>query len=183
TDSNGSTGHKRRKEMRVKKLMGVIALALCTTLTLSAGAAQAKPLKIGLVLSMSGPFATFGEQILHGIHVYMQQHGDTVAGREVELIVKDDGGINPANAKQLTLELITQDNVDILAGYDLTPNACSAASLATRGKVPMVVMNAATSSVTEKSPNIVRTSMTLPQSAWAMAKWAYDNGIRTVYIM
>src|SRR5699024_433438 len=141
------------------------------------------PLKIGLVLSLSGPFATFGEQILDGIHIYMDEHGDSVAGREIQLVVKDDGGINPANAKRLTLELLTQDKVDTVAGYDLTPNAFSAASLATRAKTPMVVMNAATSSVTEKSPYIVRTSMTLPQSAWAMAKWAYENGVKTVYIM
>jgi len=123
------------------------------------------------------------KQIKHGIDVYMAQHGDTVAGRKVKLIVKDDTGMAPQVAKRMAQELLVNDKVDILAGFDLTPNAFSAAPLATQAKVPMVVMNAATSSVTEKSPYIVRVSMTLPQGAWAMAKWAAENNIKSAYTL
>ncbi|HUH41444.1 MAG TPA: ABC transporter substrate-binding protein, partial [Castellaniella sp.] len=100
-----------------------------------------------------------------------------------KLIIKDDTGIAPAVAKRQAQELLIQDKVDILAGFDLTPNAMSVAPLATEAKVPMVVMNAATSSITEKSPYLVRVSMTLPQSSWAMAQWAYKNDIRSAYIL
>ena len=149
----------------------------------SAGLAQAKDLTIGLVLSVSGPFAAYGKQIKHGIDVYMAEHGDTVAGRKVKLIVKDDTGMAPQVAKRMAQELLVNDKVDILAGFDLTPNAFSVAPLATQAKVPMIVMNAATSSITEKSPYIVRVSMTLPQGSWAMAKWAAENNIKSAYTL
>ncbi|CAM5216821.1 Branched-chain amino acid transport system substrate-binding protein OS=Castellaniella defragrans OX=75697 GN=HNR28_001882 PE=3 SV=1 [Castellaniella defragrans] len=167
--------------MKFSKTMAAVALALGTAVAVSP--AQAKDLKIGLVLSVSGPFSAYGKQISHGVDLYIAQHGDTVAGRKVKVIIKDDTGIAPAVAKRQAQELITKEKVDILAGFDLTPNAFSAAPLATEGKVPMVVMNAATSSVTEKSPNIVRVSMTLPQSAWAMAEWAYKNGVHSAYTL
>ncbi|HEX7386216.1 MAG TPA: ABC transporter substrate-binding protein [Castellaniella sp.] len=167
--------------MKLRKTMAAMALALGTVVAVSP--AQAKDLKIGLVLSVSGPFAAYGKQISHGVDLYIAEHGDTVAGRKVKVIIRDDTGIAPAVAKRQAQELITKDHVDILAGFDLTPNAFSAAPLATEAKVPMVVMNAATSSVTEKSPNIVRVSMTLPQSSWAMAEWAYKNNIRKVYTL
>jgi len=145
--------------------------------------AQAKDLKIGIVMPMSGPFAAHGKQIKHGIDLYMAQHGDTVAGRKVQILIKDDTGISPAVAKRQAQELIIKDKVDILAGFTLTPNAFSVAPLATEAKLPMVVLNAATSAITEKSPNIVRVSMTLPQDTAPMAEWAYKNGVRKVYTL
>jgi branched-chain amino acid transport system substrate-binding protein len=151
-------------------------MALCAS-------AQAKDLKIGLVLSVSGFYADAARQIRNGIDLYMAQHGDTVAGRKIQLIVKDTGGIAPAVAKRAAQELLIKDKVDILAGFALTPNAISVAPLATQTKVPMVIMNAATSSITERSPYIVRTSMTVPQGAWAMAQWAHKNGIKKVYTL
>ncbi|MGS1118356.1 ABC transporter substrate-binding protein [Castellaniella sp. UC4442_H9] len=151
-------------------------MALCAS-------AQAKDLKIGLVLSVSGFYADAARQIRNGIDLYMAQHGDTVAGRKIQLIVKDTGGIAPAVAKRAAQELLIKDKVDILAGFALTPNAISVAPLATQTKVPMVIMNAATSSITERSPYIVRTSMTVPQGAWAVAQWAHKNGIKKVYTL
>ncbi len=161
----------------------VIKATLLASALAGVALAQAKDLTIGLVLSVSGPFADYGKQIKHGIDVYMAQHGDTVAGRKIKLIVKDDTGMAPAVAKRVSQELLVNDKVDILAGFDLTPNAFSAAPLATQAKVPMIVMNAATSSITEKSPYIVRVSMTLPQGSWAMAKWAAANNIKTAYTL
>src|SRR5690606_36180192 len=124
-----------------------------------------------------------GKQIKHGIDLFLAEHGDTVAGRKVQIIIKDDTGIAPAVAKRQAQELLIKDKVDILAGFTLTPNAFSVAPLATEAKVPMVVLNAATASITEKPPNIVRVSMTLPQATAPMAQWAYDQGIKEVYIL
>ena len=168
--------------MKFRTIFGAAALAIGTA-ALAAGPAQAKDLKIGLVLSMSGPFSDYGKQIQNGIDLFMAEHGDTVAGRKIQLIVKDDTGMAPAVAKRQAQELLIKDKVDILAGFDLTPNAMSVAPLATEAKVPMIIMNAATSSITEKSPYIARVSMTLPQGSWAIAQWAQKNDIKSAYIL
>jgi len=168
--------------MKFRTIFGAAALAIGTA-ALAAGPAQAKDLKIGLVLSMSGPFSDYGKQIQNGIDLFMAEHGDTVAGRKIQLIVKDDTGMAPAVAKRQAQELLIKDKVDILAGFDLTPNAMSVAPLATEAKVPMIIMNAATSSITEKSPYIARVSMTLPQGSWAIAQWARKNDIQSAYIL
>ncbi|MDX3894937.1 ABC transporter substrate-binding protein [Pusillimonas sp.] len=163
--------------MRISKTFLAVALALGAT-----GAARAADdLKIGMVLPMSGPFASYGEQILNGARLYLQQKGDTLGDRKVQLIVKDDTGVAPAVSRRAAQELVNRDKVDVLAGFGLTPSAFSVGPLATQAKMPMIIMNAATSSVTEKSPYIVRTSMALPQITAPIASWAVDNGIKKVY--
>ena len=120
-------------------------------------------IKIGLILPYSGQFADPGAQADNGIKLYMQQHGDTVAGRKIEIIRKDTGGIAPDVAKRLAQELVVRDKVDLLAGFSLTPNALAAADVSAQAKKFMVVMNAAASIVTTKSPYMARVSFTLPQ--------------------
>ena len=133
-------------------------------------------IKIGVINSYSGQFADTGAQIDNGIKLYMKQHGDTVAGKKIEIIRKDTGGPNPDVAKRLAQELIVRDKADILAGFTLTPEALGAASVSEEAKKLMVVMNAATSIVTTKSPYIVRVSLTLPQIADTLATWAVKKG-------
>ena len=111
---------------------------------------------------------------------YQKIHGDTVAGRKVEVIVRDTGGPSPEVAKRLAQELVTRDKVDFLAGFGLTPEAMAVADIATQAKKPMVIFNAATSIITTKSPYIARTSMTLPQISAPMGTWAAKNGIKKV---
>src|SRR5262247_3424094 len=148
--------------------------ALLTAIILPAGVnAQ---IKIGVINSYSGQFADTGAQIDNGIKLYMKQHGDTVAGKKIEIIRKDTGGPNPDVAKRLAQELVVRDKVDILAGFTLTPEALGAASVSEEAKKLMVVMNAATSIVTTKSPYIVRVSLTLPQIADTLATWAVKKG-------
>ncbi len=146
-------------------------------------AAAQEPIKVGMVVEMSGPFADIGRQIMNGARAYVKANGDTVAGRKVELVVKDTTGMAPDLARRQAQELITNDKVDFLAGFGLTPNALSVASLATEAKKPMIVMNAATSIITTRSPYIARVSMTLPQVTAPLATWAIRNGIRQVYTL
>ena len=141
--------------------------------------AQARPFKIGLLLPMTGPFASTGRQIENGVKLYMAQFGSKIAGRQVEIILKDDSGL-PDVTKRLAQELVVNDKVDVLAGFGLTPLALSTAPIATQSKTPMVVMAAATSIITEASPYIVRTSMTLPQVTLGVAEWAPKNNIKKV---
>jgi branched-chain amino acid transport system substrate-binding protein len=140
----------------------------------------ADPFKIGLILPMTGPFASTGRQITAACRLYMQKNGDTVAGRKIELIVKDDTGLAPETTKRLAQELVVQDKVNVLAGFGLTPLALAAAPVATEAKVPMVVMAAATSIITTKSPYIVRSGFTLPQVTGPIADWAAKNKIKRV---
>jgi branched-chain amino acid transport system substrate-binding protein len=135
--------------------------------------------KIGALLPMTGPAQSTGVQIAAAIRLYMAQHGDTVAGKKIQVIVKDDGAVAEAS-RRLAQELIVNDKVDFLAGFGVTPTAFAVSPLATEAKTPQIVMAAGTSSVTARSPYVVRTSFTLAQSSVIMADWALKNGIRKV---
>src|SRR5688500_905865 len=140
--------------------------------------------KIGLVMTLSGQFADAAVQMDNGIKTYMKQHGDTVAGKKIELIRKDTGGPAPDVAKRLSQELVVRDKVDMLAGYVLTPNAMAAGDVSAEAKKFMVVMNAATSVVITKSPYMIRTSVTLPQVMETFGTWAATKGgIKQSYTM
>ena len=152
------------------------ALVLSTGLAL---AQDANVFKIGLILPMTGQQATTGRQIEAAAKLYMAQHGDTVAGKKVQLIVKDDTSL-PDVTRRLAQELVVNDKVNVLAGMGITPSAMATAPLATQSKTPLVVMAAATSSITEASPYVVRSSFTLPQVSVALADWAPKNGIKKV---
>lgn len=166
--------------MRTRKLaLGLAAAAF--SLALPAVAQQ--PVKIGVVAPFSGPFGDYGKQMEAGMKAWLKQHGDAVAGRKVEILVRDSTGPNPEIAKRLSQELVARDKVDFLAGYGFTPEAIAAAPVATEAKKPMIVMNAASSVVTTKSPYIARFSMTLAQVSAPMATWAANNGIKKVYTL
>jgi branched-chain amino acid transport system substrate-binding protein len=158
--------------------------ALLAAAMLPAGVNAQETVKIGVINSYSGQFADTGAQIDNGIKLYMKQHGDTVAGKKIEIIRKDTGGPNPDVAKRLAQELVVRDKADILAGFTLTPEALGASGVATEAKKLMVVMNAATSVVTEKSPYITRVSLTLPQIGETLGTWAATKGkIAKAYTM
>ncbi len=157
----------------------LLTTCVAAGLLASASLAQAQEkFRIGLILPMSGPFASTGKQIEAAARLYMAQHGDTVGGKKVELIVKDDTSA-PDVTKRIAQELVVNEKVQVLAGFGLTPLALATAPIATQSKTPLVVMAAATSSITEASPFIIRTSFTLPQAAVAMGDWAPKNGIKT----
>ena len=164
--------------MHKRIFLGTIALAVAT-LAAGSAVAQTNTFKVGLILPMTGPFASTGRQIEAAAKLYMAQNGDNVAGKKIELIIKDDTG-TPDVTKRLAQEMIVNDKVNVLAGFGLTPLAFATAPLATQSKTPMVVMAAATSSITQASPYIVRTSFTLPQVTVGIADWAPKNGIKKV---
>jgi branched-chain amino acid transport system substrate-binding protein len=164
----------------MKKLFGIVGVAAALFVT---SASAQDTIKIGVILPFSGQFADGATQLDNAIKLYVKQHGDTVAGKKLEFIRKDTGGIAPDVAKRLAQELIVRDKVDILAGFLLTPNALAAGDVSEQGKKFMVVMNAATSIITTKSPYMVRTSLTTPQLNASLGTWAHKTGIRKVYTM
>lgn len=154
-------------------------LAAALAVPFAAPAMAQETVKIGLIVPMTGPSQSTGKQIDAAVKLYLHQHGDTVAGKKIEVILRDDGGVADTT-KRLAQELIVRDKVIAIAGFGLTPLAMATAPLAAQAKVPMVVMAAATSIITAQNPYIVRTSQVLPQPAVAMAQWALENGIKNV---
>ncbi len=161
-----------------KALKTLAAIGLAAGLLASTAHAQ-EPFKIGLILPMTGPSQSTGKQINAAVKLFMQQNTDMVAGRKVEVILRDDAGV-PDTTRRLAQELVVKDKVNALAGFGLTPLALSAAPIATQAKVPMVVMAAATSIITEKSPYIVRTAQVVPQVAGTMGTWAAAQPIKKI---
>jgi branched-chain amino acid transport system substrate-binding protein len=159
-------------------ICGVAAILLA-----QAPAAAQQTVKIGLILPYTGQFTDTATQMDNAIKLYMKQHGDTVAGKKIEMLRKDTGGVQPDVAKRIAREYVVNENVDILTGFVLTPNALAAGDVSAEAKKFMVVMNAATAIITTKSPYMARTSLTLPQLNEPFGTWAYKSGIRKVYTM
>src|SRR5919198_4248579 len=160
-------------------LVGSLVAAL-----FAAGPADAQQtIKIGLILPYTGQFTDPATQMDNAIKLYMKQHGDTVAGKKIEMLRKDTGGVAPDVAKRIAREYVVNENVDILTGFVLTPNALAAGDVTAEAKKFMVVMNAATAIITTKSPYMVRTSATIPQLTETFGTWARKSGIKQVYTM
>jgi len=160
-------------------LTAFVAALACSA---AAGASAQDAVKIGFILPMTGQQQSTGKQEAAAIKLYMAQHGDTVAGKKVELIIRDDAAV-PDNTKRIAQELIVNEKVNFLGGFGVTPAALSVAPLSAESKTPEIVTAAGTSIITEKSPYIARTSFTLAQSVVPMADWAADNGIKKVVTM
>src|SRR5690349_10767443 len=159
-------------------------LVLAAAALAAAASVHAQTIKVGIILPYTGQFADGATQLDNAIKLYVKQHGENVAGRKLEFIRKDTGGIAPDVAKRLAQELVVRDGVDILAGFLLTPNAMAAGDVSAEGKKFMVVMNAATSIITTKSPYMARTSLTTPQLNQALGEWAFKKGgVKKAYTM
>lgn len=156
------------------------AAAGVTGVSLPRRSPAADAVRVGLVVPKTGPFASTGRQVEAACRLYMQSNGGTVAGRRIELLVRDDTGTAPELTKRIAQELVVRDQVAVLAGFGLTPLAFAAAPIATETRVPMIVMAAATSSIPQRSPFIVRSGFTLPQVTAPLADWAPKNGLRKV---
>lgn len=163
--------------MRQKNSLAMLAVALA--LAWAAPSLAQDVVKVGMLVPMTGPFTPTGKQLVAGAKLYMQIKGDVVAGKKIELVVRDDTG-NADMTKRLAQELVVNNKVSFLAGFALTPGALATAPVATEAKIPEVVMMAATSVITERSPYIVRTSFSVPQTTVPLADWAAKNGIKTV---
>jgi branched-chain amino acid transport system substrate-binding protein len=167
--------------------MSLIKIATAALLAAAVGATAAYAkgtVKVGVIMTYSGQFADAAAQMDNGIKLYMKKHGDTVAGKKIEIIRKDTGGPAPDVAKRLAQELVVRDKVDILTGFTLTPNAMAASDVSAEAKKFMVIMNAATSVIMTKSPYSARVSLTQSQVTETLGKWAVEkNGAKKAYTM
>ena len=163
--------------------MRTIGLAYVIAVSMLTAANAQGTIKIGLIMPYSGQFADTATQLDNAVKLYVKQNGDTVAGKKLEFVRKDTGGIAPDVAKRLAQEMVVRDKVDILSGLILTPNALAVGDVSAEAKKFTVVMLAATSIVTTKSPYMARTSVTIPQLQESFGMWAYKSGIRKIYTM
>ena len=170
----------------MKRVLGAVTAAV---LSLSAGAASAAEVfKVGLIADFTGAFATWGTQFSQAIEAYQAVHGKTVKGPdgkevEIQFVSRDVTSAGPDKAKQLAEELVLREKVKMLAGFDLSPHAMSVADISQQAKIPVVIMNAATASITRGSPYYIRVSMTIPQNVVPLAQWSIKNGIKKVYMI
>jgi branched-chain amino acid transport system substrate-binding protein len=162
-----------------------MSAAVAAVLSLSAGVASAADVvKIGLIADFTGAFSTWGPQFQQAIEAFQATHGKTVKGPdgkeiEIQYVYRDATSSGPEKSKQLAEELVLREKVKFLAGFDLSPQAMAVADIATQAKIPTVIMNAATASITRGSPYFVRVSMTIPQHGTVAGRWAAKNGIKT----
>jgi branched-chain amino acid transport system substrate-binding protein len=160
--------------MRTTSLLVAALLA-----SLGQGASAQDTIRIGFVAPTTGQFSQIGKHLIAGAKYYMEERGSVVAGRRIELLIRDDGG-QPDTAKRIAQEYIVNDKVAVLAGFTFTPVALAVAPLSAQAKIPQVVMGAGTSIITERSPYIARTFFTLAQVAVPMGQWAAKNNIKRV---
>lgn len=162
-------------DMATRRAMTGACIAAIACLPLAAHAGDT--IKIGVIAALTGPYANIGKPFEDGIRTYLQQYGDQVAGKKIEILYRDDGGSNADHSKRAAQELIAREKVDFLIGFSLTPSALAVAPLATRAKTPMIVMNAVTTGITDKSPYMVRTSMTMHQMTEPFGTWTGKSGV------
>ncbi|SIR18644.1 ABC transporter substrate-binding protein [Pseudacidovorax sp. RU35E] len=167
--------------MTVTKRSALGAIAVACLGLMGAAAQAAEPLRIGLIATYSGPYADYGRQFDAGVALYLKEHGGKIAGRTVEIVKKDTAGPAPDAAKRIAQELIVRDKVSVLTGLDFSPNAYAVGAVAAQAKVPVVVMNAASSGITTSSPYVARVSFTVQQMADPMARWMLRNGVKEAY--
>ena len=162
------------------------AIVTAATILLSTGQVRADVVKVGLVADFTGAFATWGPQFQKGVEAYQALHGKSVKGpdgkpHDIQFIYRDTASQGPDKARQLAEELVLHDHVKFLCGLDLSPHAMALADISKEAKVPVVIMNAATSSITRMSPYFVRVSQTVPQDVAPLGPWAFAHGIKRVY--
>jgi branched-chain amino acid transport system substrate-binding protein len=157
----------------------MLAAGVASTLAAPSLAQSKEPVRIGLLTPLTGPFQQAGKSTADAAQAWLTQHGDTIAGRRLELVIRDDGGV-PDASRRLALDLVNSGHVQVLAGFVLTPIALAVAPIATQTKIPAVVTVAATSSITQASPFVVRTAQTIPQGTMPFGEWAKRQGMNRV---
>jgi branched-chain amino acid transport system substrate-binding protein len=163
------------------KTLACIGLAFLPFASAPGHAQDGDTIRIGVIAALTGPFVNIGKPFEDGIKTYMQQYGDKVAGKKIEILYRDDGGSNVELSKRAAQELVGREKVSFLIGFSLTPSALAVAPVATQGKVPMIVMNAVTTGITARSPYMLRTSMTMQQMTEPFGDWTAKHRIGKVY--
>ncbi|HEU4520227.1 MAG TPA: ABC transporter substrate-binding protein [Microvirga sp.] len=163
----------------------VLAAGLSLTLgILAAPAAAQERLKVGLVLTLSGPSAVLGQQARDGFQLAVKDLGGRLGGRDVEVIVADDE-LKPDIAVTKVKGLVERDRVDFVVGPIFSNVLQAIHKPVTDAGTILVSPNAGTSTFAGKgcNPNFFVTSYQNDQVHEVLGKVAQDRGYRRVYLL
>jgi branched-chain amino acid transport system substrate-binding protein len=144
-------------------------------------AAPSAPFKIGIIWSYTGGGPTSGPELDGAMAAFQKVHGDTVAGRKVVIVRRDDTGVNPETARRLAQELVVQDKVDMIAGMIFTANAMTVGAISNEAKTPVMLVNSVATGLLPKFPFMTRWSFTTLELTDVLGKWAAKNGYKNIY--
>lgn len=146
------------------------AIAAAAIALVAGGASAANDLKVGTVLSFSQVMGVYGNSILDGMNLAIEEAGGTVAGRKI-VIVKEDDKNDPKTALQLVRRYVKDDKVDFMVGPVASHVAAAIRDEVHRSKTFLLIANAGNDELTRElcSPYVVRTSF----SNW---QWNYPMG-------
>lgn len=163
----------------VLQSIGAGAVGLAGATLAKPALAQSGPLRIGMIVTYSGPYADYGKQMDNGMAVWLKQNGGKIGGRAIEIIKRDTAGAAPDLATRFARELVTRDKAEVIMGLDFSPNAIAIGPVLTQAKVPCIILNASASIIPSRSPYIARISFTVGQVSAPMGTWAGKQGIKT----
>jgi len=155
------------------------SFAAATALPRSWAIAQAKPLKVGLMLPYSGTFAKLGENITTAIEILIAEKGGKLGGREIQIIKLDDES-KPENAPQNADRLVKRDQVDVLIGTVHSGVQMGIHKVVQESGTLTIVPNAGNVAVTRQlcAKNVFRSSFTNWQPAYGMGLAAAKKGYK-----
>lgn len=181
--SQESAASTREPDPMKRAFIGLFAVVAVLASTSHTVTADQPPIRIGLIATMSGGFTQAGKQADVAIAAFFKEHGDTIAGRKVEIVKRDDGGNAPDTAKRLAQELIVSEHVDFLMGLTFSPNAKAVGDISTAARKPVFITNAAANGILEPNAFMSRYSYTEGQLTMPLAQWALKNKLRNVYML
>lgn len=158
----------------------LLGTVIAAGLILSSAVVSAATVKVGIIGPFSGPYSVHGKNFKAGIDAYFAINGKKAGSEDIEIVYRDLPVPDPAKAKALAQELIVREKIDILGGVYTTPDAYAIVPILEQSNTPLVIFNAATLAITEKSPFVVRTSFTQFQTSSPLAKVAIERGIKKV---
>ncbi|MBU4612312.1 ABC transporter substrate-binding protein [Achromobacter sp. GG226] len=162
--------------LRRSLLAAAGASALGLALPRGVRAQSAGPLRIALLTSLSGPFASLGESMRAGLELLIAESGGQMGGRPVQLLVEDDHG-KPDEAVRKVRKLLSQDRADVLCGIISAAVALAVRDIVSDAQVPTFVSNASANALAREaaSPLIFRPTKTSWMLGHTAARWAHEH--------
>lgn len=163
---------------------GLTVAAVAAGAMLAGTAMAAEPMKIGMMVTLSGPPAVLGKHIRDGFQLYLDQKGGTLGGHDVELIVVDDE-LKPDVALTKVKGLLERDKVDIVTGIVFSNILQAVFRPVTESETFLIGANAGTSTFAGRgcSPYFFSTSWQNDQIHEVMGKYAQEKGFKKVFLM
>lgn len=160
------------------------AITFAAALLISAVAQAQAPLKVGIIVTLSGPGAVLGQQARNGFMLALQQRGNKLGGRPTEVVVADDE-LKPDVAVTRVKKLLESDKVDFVVGPIFSNVLGAIFKPVTESGTILISPNAGASVFAGKacSPDFFVTSYENNQVHAVLGKVAQDEGYKRAFLM